>query len=59
MPFPVNVSMVEPPRDGGIESSMTEVFSGLMAPMITKSIPDLQPVFAEFATCLKRAAEQS
>jgi hypothetical protein len=46
------------PRDGGIEFSMTEVFSGLMAPLITKSIPDLQPAFAEFAACLKRTAER-
>jgi hypothetical protein len=46
------------PRDGGVEFSMTEVFSGLMAPLITKSIPDMQPAFEEFAACLKRRAEQ-
>jgi len=46
------------PRDGGVEFSMTEVFSGLMAPLIAKSIPDLQPAFAEFATCLKQQAEK-
>jgi hypothetical protein len=45
------------PRDGGIEFSMTEQFTGLMAPLITKSIPDMQPAFEEFAACLKRKAE--
>jgi hypothetical protein len=38
---------------------MTEEFSGLMAPLITRSIPDLQPSFDEFARCLKSAAENS
>jgi len=37
--------------------TMTEEFTGLMAPLITGSIPDLQPLFVEFAACLKRAAE--
>lgn len=37
--------------------TMTEDFSGLLAPFITKSIPDLQPLFVEFAACLKRASE--
>jgi len=29
--------------DGDVEFAMEEVFSGLFAPLITKSIPDLQP----------------
>lgn len=37
--------------------SMKEEFSGLLAPLITRSIPDLQPLFDEFAACLKRASE--
>lgn len=45
------------PKDGGVEFSMTEVFSGLLAPLITRSIPDLQPAFVEFAAALKRRAE--
>ena len=36
---------------------MTEEFTGLLAPLITKSIPDLQPLLTEFAACLKRACE--
>ena len=38
---------------------MTEVYAGPMAGMITRSIPDLQPSFDEFARCLKSQAEQS
>ncbi len=45
------------PGDGGVEFAMREEFSGLMAPLITKSIPDLQPAFDEFAASLKRRAE--
>lgn len=37
---------------------MDEAFSGLLAPLITRSIPDLQPAFDTFATDLKRRAEQ-
>jgi hypothetical protein len=42
---------------GVTEFSMREEYSGLMAPLIAKSIPDLQPAFDEFASDLKRAAE--
>ena len=45
------------PVQGGTEFAMSEVFSGLMAPLITRSIPDLQPSFDEFAAALKRRAE--
>jgi hypothetical protein len=45
------------PKDGGVEFTMTEVFSGLMVPLITRSIPDLQPSFVEFAAALKRRSE--
>lgn len=47
------------PRGALVEFTMTEEFTGLMAPLITKSIPDMQPAFDEFAACLKRAAEAS
>lgn len=40
------------------EFSMRETYSGLLSPIISKSIPDLQPAFDEFALCLKRAAER-
>src|SRR5262249_16703822 len=43
--------------DGSVEFSMREVYSGLMAPLITRSIPDLQPSFDEFAEALKKQEE--
>jgi len=39
--------------------SMSENFTGLLAPLITRSIPDLQPSFDEFSRCLKRRAESA
>jgi hypothetical protein len=46
-----------PAAGGATEFTMHEVFSGLFSPLITKSIPDLQPAFEEFAACLKKRAE--
>jgi hypothetical protein len=43
--------------NGDVDFSMREVYSGLMAPLVVRSIPDLQPSFDEFASALKRAAE--
>jgi hypothetical protein len=45
--------------DGLVEFSMCESYTGLMAPLIGRSIPDLQPAFDEFASDLKRAAENA
>jgi hypothetical protein len=50
--------LVTPKSAGSVEFSMQEVFSGLLAPLICKSIPDLQPAFDEFALCLKARAER-
>lgn len=44
--------------DGTVTFTMHEVFSGLFAPLITKSIPNLQPSFDEFAANLKKLLEQ-
>jgi uncharacterized protein YndB with AHSA1/START domain len=46
-----------PDGNGKVEFSMREEYTGLMAPLIGRSIPDLQPAFDEFAADLKRAAE--
>lgn len=46
------------PESGGVRFHMREVFSGPMAPMIVKSIPDLTPSFKKFASGLKRLAEE-
>ena len=45
------------PSGEATEFHMREEFSGLMAPLITKSIPDLQPSFEQFADGLRRLAE--
>ncbi len=50
-------TLTEQPN-GSTEFAMREEFTGLMAPLITRSIPDLQPVFQEFAAALKQHAEQ-
>ena len=43
--------------DASTQFTMTEVYSGLMSGMITKSMPDMQPSFDEFAAALKTKAE--
>ena len=47
------------PAAGTAVFSMREDYSGPLAGLISKSIPDLQPAFEEFAHCLKREAERS
>lgn len=44
------------PHDGGTQFSMTERFTGPMAGIIGKSIPDLQPSFEAFASGLREAS---
>lgn len=44
--------------DGQTEFSMEEVFSGILEPMISKSIPDMTDSFGEFADGLKKEAER-
>lgn len=47
------------PKEGGeVEFSMRETFTGILAGLIGKSIPDLKPAFDEFAACLKARAER-
>jgi hypothetical protein len=41
------------------EFEMTEVFSGVMLPLIKRSLPDFGPAFEAYAADLKRAAEGS
>lgn len=45
--------------DGGTEFHMREEYSGPLASMFTRSIPDLSPSFVRFATGLKRRAESA
>jgi uncharacterized protein YndB with AHSA1/START domain len=44
-------------RDGSTEFSMTEEFTGPLARLITKAIPDMTDSFNQFADGLKTAAE--
>ena len=46
--------------DGGTSRfEMTEVFSGVMFPLIRGSLPDFRPAFEAYAADLKRAAERA
>ncbi len=42
---------------GATDFAMAETYAGPLSSMITRSIPDLQPSFDEFAACLKSHAE--
>jgi uncharacterized protein YndB with AHSA1/START domain len=50
---------LEPLDGGGTEFTMAEVYSGPLAPLITKSIPDMTEAFEQFADGLKRASESA
>jgi hypothetical protein len=52
------VFTLTPGAADGVEFSMREEYTGLMAGLIGRSIPDLQPAFDEFAADLKKAAEE-
>jgi len=47
------------PAGSGTAFSMTEEFSGPLAGLITKAIPDLTESFNQFADGLKAAAERA
>jgi hypothetical protein len=45
------------PREGGTEFAMEEVFSGPLAPLVTRMIPDMSESFEMFADGVKTASE--
>ena len=51
------VFSITPAANGTTQFAMSEHFTGVLAPLIAKSIPDLQPSFDTFAADLKRHAE--
>lgn len=53
------VFTLAPRANGIVEFSMREAFTGLLAPLIGRTIPDMQPAFDDFAAALKREAERS
>ncbi len=50
---------LEPKSDGSVAVTTSEVFSGLISPLITRSMPDMQPSFDEFVVALKKMSEQA
>ncbi len=50
---------LEPKSDGSVAVTTSEVFSGLISPLITRSMPDMQPSFDEFVVALKKRSEQA
>ena len=54
----VRTYTLAPDGPGATRFVMREEYSGPMAPLITRSIPDLQPSFNQFAQGLKQQAEQ-
>ena len=53
----VRTYTLQPIGEGRTEFSMAEVFSGPLAPLITRAIPDMTESFELFAEGLKSAAE--
>ena len=50
---------LKPRLDGSTDFAMEERFSGLMLPLVKKSLPDFRPIFERYAGDLKREAERS
>lgn len=55
----VRTFKLTPKEDGSTDFSMTEVFKGIMLPMIKGSLPDFKPNFEQYASDLKKAAEEN
>ncbi len=49
--------LLTPQDNGAVEVSVREEFTGLLAPLITRSIPDLTESFQQFVAGLKKRAE--
>lgn len=50
--------LLDPRGDGSTLFSMSEVFTGVMLPMIKGSLPDFTKAFEQYAADLKREAEK-
>jgi len=48
---------LRPRDDGSTDFAMEECFSGLMLPLVRRSLPDFKPIFERYANDLKREAE--
>jgi len=54
----VRTFSLTPAADGTTRFEMREAYSGPLASLMTRSIPDLGPSFSQFANGLKQRAEQ-
>jgi hypothetical protein len=45
-------------EDGSTDFAMEERFSGLMLPLVKRSLPDFEPIFERYADDLKKEAER-
>jgi hypothetical protein len=55
----VRTFALSPAGDGATRFAMREEYTGPLAPMIWRSIPDLRPSFEQFANGLKDRAERA
>jgi hypothetical protein len=55
----VRTFTLTPKADGSTDFSMAEVYSGIMLPMIAGSLPDFRPTFEQYASGLRREAQQT
>jgi hypothetical protein len=53
----IRTFVLTPTASGDVAFAMEEIYRGPLAPLIARSIPDLQPAFDTFAADLKRRAE--
>jgi hypothetical protein len=49
---------VSPKPDGSTDFTMSEIYTGLMLPMIGGSLPDFRPIFEQYLSDLKHEAER-
>lgn len=55
----VRTFSLEPAANGAVEFTQELVFTGMMAGMITKQIPDQEPIMAQTGEALKARAERA
>jgi len=55
----VRTYTLSPKADSSTDFTMSEVYTGLMLPMIAGSLPDFRPPFEQYVADLKREAERT
>jgi len=55
----VRTYILTPKPDGTTDFSMQEIFTGLMLPLIKRSLPNFEPIFEQYASDLKAEAEKA